>query len=97
MKEFTVYKDINLFLCKVLFLYAQWDRSHAACETLQEDDRKAIDDLLALLDEGALDTDMPADEDTIVLRQVDLRIQSKKMLPLSKNKLTGKFFDLAMI
>lgn len=81
-------------MCFFRYLHAQWDKSPAVCETLQEDGRKTIDDLLALLDEGALDIDMPADENTIVLRQVDLRIKSKKMLPLSKSKLIDQFFDL---
>lgn len=54
MEEFTVFKDINLFLHKLLFrfLHEQRSSSHAASKTLQEDNKKAIEDLLALLDEG---------------------------------------------
>lgn len=38
MEEFMVFKDTNLFLCKVLFryLHEQKDKISAACETLQE-------------------------------------------------------------
>lgn len=53
---------------------------------MQREDQKALDDLLAMLDEGSSDTELSVDKDTLVLRQVDLKIRFKKMLPLSKNK-----------
>lgn len=96
MEKFTVFKDINLFLRKVLFrfLHDQRNRGPGACKTLQEYDKKVFEDLLALLDEKPSDVNSQIDDDTVVPRHADLKIKSKKTLLLSKNKLIGQFFDL---
>lgn len=75
------------------YLHEQQDKSPLACETIQKDDQRAIEDLLALLDEGLVDVDELKDKESITLRQVDLKIKSKRMLPLA-NRTIGQFFDL---
>lgn len=91
MDEFTVFKDIMLFLRKVFlhFLYDRTDNTAAPVMSMDVDDQKALDIMNSLLDEseGPPETSIP-------IRQANLRIRSQKMPPLSKNRWLNLFLDM---
>lgn len=79
MDEFTVFKDITLFLRKVFLrsLYDRTDNTAVAATPMDVEDQKALDILNSLLEEneGPLETSIP------IRRQANLRIRSQKMPP----------------
>lgn len=85
MDEFTVYKDITLFLRKVFLrsLYDGKDGVSTANTIIDSDDQNALDILNSLLDENLGHSE---EFHTPIKRLVDLKIRSQKMPPLSKNR-----------
>lgn len=92
MDEFTVFKDITLFLRKVFLrsLYDCTDNTAAPAIPLDVDDQKALDILNSLLEESK----GPFEASTPTRRQAKLRIRSQKMPPLSKNRWLKLFLDM---
>lgn len=95
MNEFEVFKDISLFLRKVLFKL--WhNKDTAAFETpelnLDKDEKEAIDNLISLLDED-YGSDSEINPDHPHRRPSTLRIRSTKMPILSKHKWLQLFLD----
>lgn len=90
--EFTVFKDITLFLRKIFFrsLYTNTDNAFDPIESIGVEDQKVLDILNSLLDE----IDMPDEEPSTLIRCANLRIRSQKMPPLSKNKWLNLFLDM---
>lgn len=92
MEEFTVYKDVVLFLRKVFFrsLYQQGDATSMREPQLDTDDQQALAILNSLLEESeGHDVDNP-----IMGRQANLNIKSKKMPSLNKNRWLNIFLEM---
>lgn len=94
MNEFQVYKDISLFLRKVIFKYWHSAR-HNKLQINQSDkeERAALDTLVSLLQENAdSDSDVETPDHRFELvRPSKLQIRSFKIPPLSKHKLIEFF------
>lgn len=92
MDEFTVYKDVALFLRKAFLrsLYEGKGSLAVATLPLDEDDQLALDTLNSLL----ADNEGLSQINSSIRRKTNLRIRSQKMLPLLKNKWLQIFLDL---
>lgn len=89
MNEFEVYKDISLYLRKVIFRYWHSTRhTEINPSTQNKEEREALDALVSLLQENAdSDSDIETPPELSVLtRSANLSIRSVKMPPLSKHK-----------
>lgn len=89
MNEFEVFKDINLFLRKVIFRY--WHSERKEINTTDEqtkEEQEALEVLVSLLEENQ-DPDPDGETNSSPsesLRPSNLTIRSLKMPPLSKHK-----------
>lgn len=99
MDEFTVYKDINLFLRKVVFQLfhagQKTDTPQIEVVSMTAEEKElhlALENLMALLDEQA-DSFEPVESDKF-RRPSDLRIKSLKMPPTHKYHWIRLFLDL---
>lgn len=92
MDEFTVYKDIVLFLRKVFLksLYTESDIPTDTTMSPNTDDEQALEILNSLL----LESDGLTQSDAPIRRRANLQIRSQKMPPLSKNKWLQIFLEL---
>lgn len=95
MSEFEVYKDINLFLRKVIFQlwhHKKTDKIDKNTIT-SEEDQEALETLMSLMD----DDDIAEQLDPLhehIRRDAGIKIKSLKMPPLSKHKALKLFLDL---
>lgn len=99
MDEFTVYKDIHLFLRKVVFQLFYAGQNTVSSQTDQgtttlekKEDQLALENLMALLNEQT-DSAESVDSDKI-RRTSELRIKSLKMPPIYKYHWIRLFLDL---
>ncbi|XP_073465173.1 NACHT, LRR and PYD domains-containing protein 3-like [Aquarana catesbeiana] len=95
MNEFEVFKDINLFLRKVLFKlwhHNNPDNKSTPDSNLDKDENEAINNLMALLEENA-NSDSETENSHPIRRKSNLRIKSTKMPALSKHKWLQLFLD----
>lgn len=95
MNEFEVYKDVSLFLRKVLFRLWHAKRLNdplTSESSLDKDEKEAIECLVALLDEN-FEGDSDENLCHLLRRPSDLKIRSTKMPPLSKHKWLQLFLD----
>lgn len=92
MEEFTVYKDVVLFLRKVFFrsLYQQDDRETEINPQPDLDDQHALAILNSLLEENE---GTQANSPTSI-RRANLNIKSTKMPPLNKNRWLNIFLEV---
>lgn len=93
MDEFTVYKDITLFLRKVFLrsLYEREGGTSTVNTILDSDDQKVLDILNLLLEENS---EHGEEFHTPTKCIVDLKIKSQKMPPLSKNRWLSLFLEM---
>lgn len=94
MQEFEVYKDINMFLRKVIF--KSWHLNHENTDTTEfanQEEQEALNNLIMLLQENS-DSDSEIPENLGVNnRPSNLVIKSTKMPPMSKHKWIKLFLD----
>lgn len=95
MNEFEVFKDISLFLRKVLFKL--WhsrgpDNTLTLESNLDKDEREAINNFMSLLDENE-GSDSEVETNHPLNRKSNLKIRSTKTPTLSKHKWLQVFLD----
>lgn len=96
MNEFEVYKDVSLFLRKVIFKY--WHNNRHNTQTVDpnnQEEQEALHTLVSLLQENAdsdSDSELPSDP-VLMNRPSNLTTKSLKMPPLSKHKWIKLFLD----
>lgn len=97
MDEFTVYKDVVLFLWKVFFRLLHTYRSDRSdsndtMANITSNDEEILQILTSLLEEN---NDLEEDEHIVPSkRPANLKIRSNKMPPIHKNKWLSTFLDL---
>lgn len=96
MNEFEVFKEISLFLRKVLFKLWHSNKSsnqQVPEENLDKEDKEALENLISLLDEN-VGSDSEGETSQPIRRNANLRFRSTKMPTLSKHKWLKVFLDL---
>lgn len=97
MSEFEVFKDVSLFLRKVIFRYWHSDRGDQSAEMDEQskEERDSLEALIALLEENQeFDSDAePPNVSQTCPRPSKLSIKSLKMPSLSKHKRIHFFLE----
>lgn len=96
MQEFEVYKDINMFLRKVIFRSWHLNRENTDTKkSVNQEEQEALNNLILLLQEN-LDSESDSEKSErldMSNRPSNLVIKSSKMPPISKHKWIKLFLD----